>query len=191
MSGITVRRLAVAIAAFVALVFLGGAFDSGIACAHDPRFACSPRTAADPVVIGDAGKSWAFYGRLDAAQRDHYSFVLSGAQQVPVGILIDTRDASNPARPELTLYDSSHRTIARIGLRPSVRFDEPFSRVSYLSSPPHTLSLQPGTYTAVVGMHGGAAPQRYVFAIGARERFGILEIPFVLGAIYRIHNRIF
>ena len=47
------------------------------------------------------------------------------------------------------------------------------------------------TSTVVVSMQGGSTPQRYVFAVGEEERFSLLEMPYLLGAAYRIHERKF
>lgn len=43
----------------------------------------------------------------------------------------------------------------------------------------------------VIAMRGGSKPQRYAFAIGREERFTLLELPYIAGALYRIHARKF
>jgi len=63
--------------------------------------------------------------------------------------------------------------------------------VDYRAGPVRMVTLEPGTSTLVVSMENGRAPQRYVLAVGEEERFSPLEIPYVLGAVYRIHNRRF
>lgn len=174
-----------------AAAILAGVLSAGRACAHDPRFACSPRPASSPIAIPDASKSWAYYGDLRPGQRDYYEFASTGAMRVPLGLLVDQRDASNPARPELTLYDAAGRSVAHLDLGNAVKFYEPFSRVTYLSTPDRTLALPPGRFQIVVTMSGPDRPQRYAMAVGAAERFSIWEIPYVAAAAYRIHNRQF
>jgi len=184
-----VGRTLIVLGGTLIAAFLAGVFSAGTACAHDPRFACSPRPASSPVAIGDVVKSWAFYGRLASPQRDYYDFSTAVPLRIPVDLLVDKRDAANPARPSLIVEGANQREIMRLDLSNPGTFDEPFSRVSYLSKSGE-LDLAPGRYTAVVSM-SGRSPQRYTFAIGRDERFGILEIPYVLGAVYRIHNRDF
>lgn len=123
-----------------------------IACAHDPRFVCSPRSAAHPVAIPDAGKSWAYYGGLAGAQRDTYSLSVDRATAVPWNLLVDARDASNSARPEATLYDVAGRVVARLTFSRVQIFYEPFSRESYVESQTLVLHLLPGYYKIVVSV---------------------------------------
>jgi hypothetical protein len=167
-------------------VWLGfGFFGAQRACAHDPRFACSPRDEQHAIAIMDPAKSWAYYGRLRPGQRDVYGLFVNDVMSVPVSVLIEKVDASNAARPVLTVVDSSGRVVARRNLRKPVEFFEPFSRIDYLTSEQTAVLLEPGLYQAFVDMRGGGGAQRYVFAVGAEERFGVGEIPYVLGAIWR------
>jgi hypothetical protein len=185
----TLRRLLlVALLCSVGLA-VAGILSAGVACAHDPRFACSPRPQSNPIVVRDVAKSWAYYGRLSGGERDYYSLATAITVHVPLSLLVDVRDAGNLARPRLSLFDDRHRAVATVDLRHSEHFYEPFSHVRYLSSDPRAVRLLPGKYTMVVSMEGGSQPQRYVAAIGEKERFGLLELPYVTGAIYRIHNR--
>ena len=156
------------------------------ACAHDPRFVCSPRDAANPVTIPDARKSWAFYGSLSPKQVDRFTFSLAQPAEVPWSLLVDVRDAANPARPSAVLYGAHSGSPNRATFDRATRFYEPFSREAYLQTPEQTLRLPAGSYSVVVTMRGGRHPQRYVMAIGRDERFSPLEIPYVLGAIGRI-----
>jgi len=185
-----VKRVAVVCGIGAIVAFVAGVLSAGTACAHDPRFTCSPRAESNPVVVVDVGKSWAFYGRLGSSQRDYYALSPTAPVSVPITLLIDERDAANPARPSLVVEDGRNRVVTRLDVRDGKRFDEPFSRVAYLSSVDRELPLAPGRYTVAVSMSGTEA-QRYVLAIGRDERFSALEIPYVLGAIYRIHNRDF
>ncbi len=172
------------------LAWLGsGSIGAQRACAHDPRFACSPRDAAHAVRINDPTKSWAFYGRLRPRQNDEYRFRLERAATVPWNLLVEKGDAGNLARPVATLTDAAGTTIARATLAHAQSFYEPFSGINYLSSPPVNLHLAAGSYHIDVAMQGPGSAQRYVLAIGAKERFGLWEIPYVLGAIYRIKTR--
>jgi hypothetical protein len=173
-------------ALFVAALCVVGFLGAGRACAHDPRFACSPRTPVNPVVIADPEKSWAFYGHLATGEADRYAFSVRTPLRVPWNILVDERDARNPARPSATLFDANGAVRARIDLRDATMFFEPFSRERYLSSPERELSLAPGAYTIDVSMRGGHATQRYTLAIGEAERFSVLDVPYVAGAIVRI-----
>lgn len=182
------RALIVAVSS-IAVVVAAGALSAGRACAHDPRFVCSPRTRDDAVAVRDPAKSWAFYGRLNAAQSDHFTVSAARAIRVPVSLLVDERDAANPARPSLSVNDVRGSRVASIDMHRSESFYEPFSRVRYLSSPERFVQLNTGTYDFVVTMRGGPSAQRYTFALGSEERFGITELPFVLGAVVRIHNR--
>lgn len=177
--------------ALAALLFLTGLLSAGTVCAHDPRFACSPRPRENPVQIGDVSKSWAFYGSLARGQRDFYVFTAKHPTIVPMSILVDARDAANPARPVLIVYDRRNRAVAQSDFARAVAFYEPFSRVRYVSSEEQLISFAPGTYTAIVSMQGGKQPQRYAFAVGRDERFSVFEIPYVLGAVYRINGRRF
>lgn len=173
------------------LVITAGAFSAQTACAHDPRFACSPRDAAHPVVVSDPAKSWAFYGRLAHGQEDHYSIQARAKTRVPISILLDVRDGGSPARPVASVYDRTGRMLELITFSKPTSFYEPFSRVHYLSSGERDITLAQGRSTIVIGMRGGSQPQRYAFAIGRDERFSLLDLPYVGGALYRIHSRKF
>ncbi|MDQ2663795.1 MAG: hypothetical protein M3Y18_07170 [Candidatus Eremiobacteraeota bacterium] len=154
------------------------------ACAHDPRFPCSPRGANNPVLIPDAGKSWAYYGTLPPGGTDRYEFDLATASIVPVNLLVDLRDAGNRARPELSIQRGGVR-VAHIDFSRSRIFYEPFSRETYVATPVRDLKLGAGHYIATVTMWG-SMPQRYTVALGGAEKFSVFEIPYVLGAIHRI-----
>ena len=156
------------------------------ACAHDPRFVCAPSDGANPVAISDVRKSWAFYGSLSSGQRDRFTFSLARPAEVPWSLLVDVRDAENPARPSAALYGPQTGSPNRIVFDRAARFYEPFSRETYLQTREQTLRLPAGSYRVVVGMHGGRGSQRYVMAIGSEERFSPLDMPYVLGAIGRI-----
>lgn len=187
----SLKRALVAIVTSIAVVVVVGALSAGRACAHDPRFVCSPRPPADAVVVRDAAKSWAFYGRLSAVQSDHFTVSTARAIRVPTSLLVDERDAANPARPYLSVYDRRGSKVASIDMNRIESFYEPFSRVRYLSSQERSVQLSAGTYDFVVAMHGARSAQRYTLALGSEERFGVAELPFVLGAVVRIHNRDF
>lgn len=161
-----------------------GYFSAQRACAHDPRFTCSPRTAKNPVLIPDASKSWAFYGTLRHGQTDRYEFELPARTSVPVNLLVDARDSANPARPALTI-DRNGRSVTFLDFSRVTTFYEPFSREQYINTPSQDLTLEPGHYTATVSMSGTDA-QRYTLAIGEAERFTVFEVPYVAGAIHRI-----
>jgi hypothetical protein len=170
-------------------VWLGfGFFGAQKACAHDPRFACSPRDEQHAIAVVDPGKSWAYYGRLAPGQRDVYGLFVNDVMSVPVSVMIEKTDASNAARPVLTVVDSAGSVVARRDLRNASEFFEPFSRLDYLTSEQAAVGLQPGLYQAFVDMRGGATAQRYVFAVGSDERFGVGEIPYVLGAVWRVRT---
>lgn len=185
------RRFVTGILLALALFVSAGVFFAATACAHDPRFACSVRDASHPIVVSDPAKSWAFYGRLSQGQEDHYFIEARAKIRAPVSILLDTRDAANPARPVAAVYDDAGTMVERIALTNPARFYEPFSRVQYLTSGEREITFAPGRSTIVVAMHGGSEPQRYVFAIGRDERFSLLELPYIAGALYRIHARKF
>ncbi len=173
----------------LAALFAGGFFSAQRACAHDPRFACSPRSAANPVQIADPQKSWAFYGHLRNGQADAYRISVTRPVSVSWSLLVDERDAGNSARPAATLTDASGRVITALKFDSPRVFYEPFSRESYLTTATVTIPFRPGIFQIRVEMHGGTQPQRYTMAIGSDERFSITEIPYVLGAITRIRAR--
>jgi len=180
-----VLRVAIGVLGAVCGLFLVGYLNAATACAHDPRFPCSPRESGHPVVVGDPSKSWAYYGHLSPGQQDHYVFKTTHPATIPFGVLVDARDAVNPARPAAKLFNSRGEELARTG--PIVRaFYEPFSRESYLSSDDVKVPLAAGTYRFIVAMHGGTMAQRYTLAVGSQERFGILDVPYAVGAIARI-----
>jgi len=183
------KRILIVIVSSIAVVVAVGTLSAGRACAHDPRFVCSPRTPGNPVVVRDAVKSWAFYGRLGAAQSDHFTVSTTTAIRVPTSLLVDERDAGNPARPSLSVYDGRGAKVATIDMNRSELFYEPFSRVRYLSSVERAVQLNAGTYDFVVTMSGAPSAQRYTLALGREERFTVAELPFVIGAVVRIHNR--
>ena len=183
------KRLLVALAFLVAVTLVSGVLSASVACAHDPRFACSPRDAR-PVVIADPEKSWAFYGHLAPGRPDRYLVRAPAAFAVPVQLLVDRRDAANPARPLATIVDGSGKTLATIAIDRNDTFFEPFSRVTYLESPDRIVRFPAGTTWIDVAMHGGDS-QRYTLAVGSEERFSALEVPYLLGAVYRIHARSF
>jgi len=184
-----VLRIVGVVCVALLLWFLIGALSAQRACAHDPRFACSPRSAGDSIRIADPEKSWAFYGRLAISQSDTYAFEVNHPIVVPISLLVERADAANPARPLLHVVSVDGKSLALIDFRKTVTFYEPFSGIHYLSTPQRELSLRSGAYIATVTMRGGSAPQRYVLAFGEAERFGIGEIPYVLGAIYRVKTR--
>ena len=129
------KRALIFIAAAAIVVATVGFVSAGRACAHNPRFACSPRGQDGPIQILHPEKSWAFYGHLSAAQEDRYAVDIARSIDVPVQILIDQRDAGNPARPVAKITDPSGRLIDEIDLAQGHPFFEPFSRVTYLESP--------------------------------------------------------
>ena len=90
------KRALLLIAAVFAVVVGAGMLSATRACAHDPRFACSPRAADRAIVVADPGKSWAFYGRLGSGAEDRYEIDATHALTVPVQVLIDQRDAGFP-----------------------------------------------------------------------------------------------
>lgn len=184
------RTLGIFAIASIAVV-CAGALSAGRACAHDPRFACSPRDANHPIVVADPQKSWAFYGRLGAGERDRYAIETPHAVAVPVQLLVDERDAANPARPVAAVSDASGRALGTIELTQTQSFFEPFSRVTYIESPDRLVRFPAGRSTIDVTMLGGTQSQRYALAIGSDERFSPWEMPYLLGAIYRIHGRKF
>lgn len=186
-----IKRVVIATLVALAVLVIAGAFSAGTACAHDPRFACSPRDADHPIVISDPAKSWAFYGRLAEGREDRYSIRASARIRVPLSILLDVRDAANTARPVASIYNAAGSLRTRIDLSSPARFYEPFSRVHYLTSGEREITFPQGRSTIVVAMRGGSEPQRYAFAIGRDERFGLLEMPYLAGALYRIHTRKF
>ena len=171
-----------------AALFVVGYLSAKDACAHDPRFACSPRSGERSIVVDDPQKSWAFYGHLRQNEEDHYRIDVRQPLRVPWSVLVDERDARNPARPQVVVQDASGRKIAVLNLDRPVAFYEPFSRERYLSSKDALLELQPGSYVAIVRMRGGDSSQRYAFAIGESEQFGVAEIPYVFGAVSRIRS---
>lgn len=156
------------------------------ACAHDPRFICESTTGTKETHITDPLKSWAFYGHLAPGQSDRFEFTLEKTAAIDWSLLVDQRDRTNPARPSATLVSDRGRAIATLEFTDAQPFYEPFSRESYMTTAPSTVSLQPGRYTVKVVMRGGSKAQRYTFAIGYEERFGLEELPYVFGAIHRI-----
>ena len=175
----------------VGIWFVAGWSDAGRACAHDPRFACSPRPATNPITISDPQKSWAFYGRLTPGQTDTYTVAAGTGVTVPWQLLIERSDEGNAARPHAIVRNQQGQMIASLDLRSDATqtFFEPFSGTKYLATLAKSLTLPPGTSTITVSMLQGSAPQRYVMALGQDERFGLGEIPYVLGAIHRVKTR--
>lgn len=184
-------RVAIAGAIAAVVILCAGLLSAARACAHDPRFACSPRGANHPIVVSDPQKSWAFYGHLDAGQEDVYLLRAPRRVSVPVQLLVDQRDAKNAARPVAVIAGASGQAIATIGLARPQRFFEPFSGVTYFESPNRLVALPAGASRLTVSMRGGNGPQRYTLAIGGKERFSLLEIPYLVGAVYRIRTRRF
>lgn len=184
------KRAAVLLALALLVVVAAGALTAGRACAHDPRFACSPRDT-DPIIVTDPQKSWAFYGRVNADTEDRYEIQTRLGATVPVQLLVDERDAGNPARPIAIVTAPSGREIATLDLGRGRPFFEPFSRVTYVAGATRNVTFPAGTSLIRVTMLGGTVAQRYTLAIGSEERFGIGEIPYLVGALYRIHARRF
>lgn len=173
---------ALSVVAFIVAISIGSA---QVACAHDPRFACSPR-AGNPIGIPDPSKSWAYYGNLGPGQSDVYRFSISKPLDVPWNVLLDQRDAATPGRPAATITDGAGHVIAEANLDKPDTFYEPFSRQHYLISPDQTMHLAPGRYEVRVSMAGASGRQRYTLAIGEAERFSPLEFPYLVGAVLRI-----
>lgn len=173
---------AIALVVWIAL----GYSDALRACAHDPRFVCSPRDT-HPVDIPDVTKSWAYYGSLAANERDRFDFVLEkSTRNISWSLLVDVRDADDPARPTAILTGTKGQE--RLSFDHVTRFYEPFSRETYLQTGERMLNLEAGHYRILVTMPTAARRQRYVMAIGNAERFSPLELPFVLGALDRIRR---
>ena len=173
----------------VVVIVITGVLSARGACAHDPRFVCSPRDETHAVTVPDPGKSWAFYGGLQGTQVDTFKFHVSATLDVPVSLLVDTRDRSNPALPVATISNDLGRPVAQIDFAGASEFYEPFSHLSYLQTKERTLKLQPGSYSVYIRVRAAAVRQRYTFAMGAAERFSIFEIPYVGGAILRIRSQ--
>lgn len=187
---IALKRFLIGFVAALAMWFAFGFFSAQRACAHDPRFVCSPRSASDAVAIPDPSKSWAFYGHLVPGQDDIFTFRVTRWIDEPWNLLVDVRDRATPTWPEAELRTSQGRTISQLRISNERTFYEPFSRETYIISPTPRVRLGPGDYSVIVTMHGPPnREQRYVMAIGEAERFGIGEIPYVLGAIHRIRAR--
>ncbi|MGC1381120.1 MAG: hypothetical protein WA814_08885, partial [Candidatus Baltobacteraceae bacterium] len=184
-----VSRAALVIALAMIGWFAFGWLSAQTACAHDPRFACSARDGQHAIPIRDPGKSWAYYGRLKSGEFDTYALAVRRESPIPVNLLIESADAAAPGRPRAVVRDQSGSVIATVSFDRSQPFYEPFSRISYLATPVRQLRLLPGLYAVAVTMDRAPSPQRYVLAIGSAERFGIGEIPYVLGAIHRIRAR--
>jgi hypothetical protein len=180
-----VARIGGIVAVAIVIWFVAGFFSAQRACAHDPRFACSPRGPSDPVRIKDPSKSWAFYGHLRKGETDVYEITVDRSAQIPWSLLVDRRDAGNPARPFFTLSTADGRLLQTTDFAHSERFYEPFSREQYSTTPTTILSLEAGRYSIAIRMCG-TNEQRYTLAIGSVEHFGISEIPYVLGSIHRI-----
>ncbi|MFY9886411.1 MAG: hypothetical protein WCB01_09885 [Candidatus Cybelea sp.] len=183
------RRILAALVLAAIVWFAFGWLGAQTACAHDPRFSCSPRDAQHAVAIPDAQKSWAYYGRLARGQRDIYRVVLRDRLTVPLSVSIEKADAVNPGRPRVAVRDSSVRAIAIVPFDRVQAFYEPFSRISYLTTPNRELHLPSGTYSITVTIDRATLPQRYVLAVGSLERFTVGEIPYVIGAVHRIRTR--
>jgi len=181
-----VRRILVAAAAALLVFAVAGYFSAGSACAHDPRFACSPRSAEHAIEVPDPQKSWAFYGHLEGEQEDVYAIEVRRALSVSWSLLVDRRDSGNPARPAIVVRDAAGRERAHLDFNRATNFYKSFSREWYVTTTAATLALAPGSYTAQVRMRNGRASQRYTFAVGDDERFSVAEIPYVFGAIGRI-----
>jgi hypothetical protein len=71
--------------------------------------------------------------------------------------------------------DYSARAIATVLFDRVQAFYEPFSQISYLTTPNRELHLSLGTYSITVTMDRATLPQRYVLA--------------VIGAVHRIRAR--
>ncbi len=188
------RRLGIGVLVVIGAVgiwFAAGWSDAGRACAHDPRFACSPRPATHPIAISDPRKSWAYYGRLTPGQTDTYTVSTQSAVTVPWQLLIERKDEGNAARPYAIVRNQRGQQIATLDLQSGATqtFFEPFSGTNYLATIARQLTLAPGISTITIGMSNGSAPQRYVMALGKDERFGLEEIPYVFGAIHRVKTR--
>lgn len=179
------RKVTLGALSVVVLIAVVSMSSAQVACAHDPRFACSPR-ATNPIIIPDPSKSWAYYGHLDPGQTDVYRFTVPSLLAVPWNVLLDQRDAATAGRPAATITDGAGRVVATANLDHAKTFFEPFSRESYLISPDQTLHLRPGKYDVRVFMPGATGRQRYTLALGEAERFSPLEIPYVAGALLRI-----
>jgi hypothetical protein len=122
---------------------------------------------------------------LRKGETDVYQITVDRSTQIPWSLLVDRRDAGNPARPVFTLSTADGQLLQTIDFARSERFYAPFSREQYSTTLPTTLSLEAGRYSIAIRM-SGTNEQRYTLAIGSAEHFGIAEIPYVLGSIHRI-----
>lgn len=182
------RKVLLSALAFVGVIVLISFGSAQVACAHDPRFACSPR-AGNPINITDPSKSWAYYGHLGPGQIDVYRFTVPKPLNVPWNVLLDQRDAATAGRPTAIITDGTGRAVAKANLERPITFYEPFSGQHYLMSPDQTVRLAPGRYEVRVSIPGASGRQRYTLAIGEAERFSPFEFPYLFGAVLRIRTQ--
>jgi hypothetical protein len=157
---------------FTCLVTVLGATAAG---AHEPVFvtAADPSPATGPL-LEDGNHSWAVYGVLpEAGATRGVRSQLTEGQPLVVDLLIPAlspeQDLGAAELPLVSIRwpDGTTRTLES-NLR--VRFDEPFSRTSYLRI---AELREPASQSGIYGLTvTGRAPTRFSLATGTVEGFG-------------------
>lgn len=144
------------------------------AAAHDPIFLTADQT--EPEVgpyLPDATVSFAIYGTLEAAgERRGFQAAFAAGDLLVVELLVPDRaperSLDETALPVATVT-APDGTAATLSPELRERFDEPFSRTSYLRLATLRAEAQAGVYDVEIT---GAAPARFTVAVGTQERFG-------------------
>lgn len=148
-----------------------------MAAAHAPRV----DDGGDVVEVGDATKSWAFYGSLEAGGVDRYAFEAREGERILLSLYVP---AGSTFRPHaMLLTPEGPRDVPAY---PQARASfEPFTPQAFLETGAlDTVAPASGEYELVVTGEGGGA---YGLALGYRESFTAREWLLTPASLVAIH----
>jgi hypothetical protein len=144
------------------------------AWAHDPLFIEDTTPTNASPLIEDGAISFATYGQISTPGEDAaFRLRLAEGQTLGVDLLVPDRAPEN-ARVDyrhlhLTIVDPGGRSTELNGGAVQERFDEPFSKTSYLRLLRYSAPAAPGITTIIVRSD---LPTRFTVATGQIEKFG-------------------
>lgn len=146
----------------------------GVAWAHDPIFVDDQTAPADSPLIEDGTISFATYGLISQPGEDASLRIrFAAGQTLGVELLVPDREPEN-AYPDhrhirMTIATPDGQTTELTGGPTLARFDEPFSKTSYLRLLSHQAPAVAGVTTVTVS---STIPTRFTVATGQIEKFG-------------------
>jgi hypothetical protein len=164
------RRLLAALAVALATLALG----VGTAFAHDPIFVSESTPPEASPLIEDGTISFATYGRIEhAGGTSSVRVRLAAGERLGIDLLVPDREPER-SEPEYThlsvkVTNPDGTTNMYRAREVQERFDEPFSKTSYLRLLREGTASTGGVHTITVASE---RPTRFTLATGVTEQFG-------------------